>query len=217
MLEDKTNATGRRGFLRRAGIAAAGLAALPFGPGLLFGCAGRGAAVNASSAAAAAGGPKEVKDAKITITAKDEPGEPLIVSGTIYGSEGTKPLAGALLYVYHTDARGLYSERDGNGQSPDPRLKGWMRTGADGRYEFRTIKPASYPGGGIPAHIHAKISAGAIAEQWIHEYWFEGDSFIADAARQRVAAPGAFSPILTLTRGGDGILRGVRDIRLSPA
>lgn len=211
MLEQKINDIDRRGFLMRAGIAVVGLTALPFGPGLLLGCASQHAVINVSPAATNETG---VKEAKIVMVTKNEPGEPLIVSGTIYGPDGTKPLAGAVLYVYHTDARGLYSEKDGNGQPPDPRLKGWMRTDADGRYEFRTIKPAPYPGGGIPAHIHAKVSTAAIAEQLIYEYWFEGDSFITDEARQRVAAPSTFSPIMTLKRGGDGVLRGVRDIRL---
>jgi protocatechuate 3,4-dioxygenase beta subunit len=84
----------------------------------------------------------------------DEPGDPLRVTGTIRDAQG--PVAGALVAVWHTRRDGRYGE-DGV-QSDNPRLFGYLRTGADGRFEFRTIRPAGYPGGGAQ-HIHVGVLA----------------------------------------------------------
>jgi len=89
-----------------------------------------------------------------------------------------------------------------------------MRTNAEGRYEFRTIKPGSYPRTRNPAHIHAYVSGPGYPEYWIDEYLFEGDPFVGGDAKQKASELGTFSPILTLSKGNDGILRAVRDIKI---
>jgi protocatechuate 3,4-dioxygenase beta subunit len=43
---------------------------------------------------------------KAAITPPGEPGEPLVVSGTVLDSDGARPVAGAVVYVYLTDAKG---------------------------------------------------------------------------------------------------------------
>ena len=150
--------------------------------------------------------------AKIVIVADNEPGEPLIISGRIYAPDGHTALEGINLYVYQTDATGRYSTTGGNNRNT--RLHGLMRTDVEGRYEFRTIKPAPYPQARIPAHIHAFVSGAGYPEYWIDEYHFDGDAFITDDMRRRSGSSGNFSAILKLTRGADGILRGVRDIKI---
>jgi protocatechuate 3,4-dioxygenase beta subunit len=143
-----------------------------------------------------------------------EPGEPLIVSGTIYAPDGRTPIEGIKLWVYHTDATGHYSEQtDTTGDNRSTRLHGVMQTNREGRYEFRTIKPAPYPGHTNPAHIHVLISGPGYPEYWIDSYLFEGDPFITEEMRQK-SGKGNFSSILKLTRGSDGVWRGVRDITL---
>src|SRR5258706_13601420 len=90
-----------------------------------------------------------------TIPPAGEPGQPLIISGTIYKKDGTTPAPGVILYLYHTDNSGRYSPS--TGQTAGKRhghLRGWIKTGTDGHYQFRTIKPMPYPNGKIPAHIH---------------------------------------------------------------
>lgn len=206
---------GRRQFFRRASFT---LAALPVAGavlGLLPGCDGGGAT---ASLAPRPDSPAEPDPESLTwrtkIVSNSEPGEPLVVSGRIFARDGRTPLAGAVLYFYHTDARGIYSEQDGGGPPANPRLKGWLKTDADGRYEFRTIKPASYPNSRIPAHIHAKAKATGYAEQWVAEFWFEGDPFIGAQALEAAEAEGRFSPVMPLRRGADGVLLCARDIRL---
>jgi protocatechuate 3,4-dioxygenase, beta subunit len=199
--------TGRRLFLRHSAVAVAGLAALPTA---LFGCSRESETAGASRADSTGAGPLSWST---RVGTDAEPGVPLLVSGTIYAADGRTPLEGATLYVYHTDASGIYSDSRG-GPPATARLRGRMLTGRDGRYEFRTIRPASYPGTTNPAHIHASIKAPTLAERWIDDYWFEDDPLLPNSDRERHAGAGAFSPIMRLSRDGRGVLRGVRDIRL---
>ncbi|HJX90069.1 MAG TPA: hypothetical protein VJ372_06200 [Pyrinomonadaceae bacterium] len=150
---------------------------------------------------------------KTSIVSNSEPGEPLIVSGTIYSPDRKTPMEDATLWVYQTDATGIYSTSGGDNRFT--RIHGQMITRADGRYEFSTIKPASYPGRNIPAHIHAYVSAPGFPEYWIDEYVFEGDPFITEEARKKMyRGEGKFVSVMKLTRGSNGVLRGVRDIQI---
>lgn len=198
----------RRLFLRGAGAALVGLPALGLAG---VGCAGGPRALAGPTPAVEK--PSELSWRTLLVAA-GEPGTPLVVSGRVVAADGRTPVEGVTLHVYHTDARGLYSEKDGNGGPPDPRLKGWMKTGKDGRYEFRTIRPASYPGTRNPQHIHARVYGAGYAERWIPEYWFDDDPLVTAEMRARHNGLGPFSPILSNVRGGDGALAFVRDIRL---
>ena len=97
-----------------------------------------------------------------------EPGRPLVISGTVVAPDGKTPLPGAVVYAYHTDAKGYYRPNEAPGPSGEgePRLKGWVKTGADGRFEFLTIQPAPYPRGEVPAHVHIHAWGGGYPRQW---------------------------------------------------
>ena len=88
----------------------------------------------------------------VIMVAPDEPGPPLVVSGVVRDEAG-RPLEGAIIYVHHTDSEGI-SEGDEN-----PRLFAYLRTGADGRYTYRTIRPAGYPGTDVEQHVHYEVAA----------------------------------------------------------
>jgi len=148
---------------------------------------------------------------QITIASKEEAGEPLIVSGTVYGPDGATPLKGVSVYVYHTDINGYYTP--GGRDSSNPRLKGTMRTDDKGRYEFRTIKPGPYPNARIPAHIHYVVSLDGYREKSF-EIVFEGDSFITDRIRSDAASEDSVYSIRRLERDKDNLLRCVQDIKL---
>src|SRR5215831_19241311 len=73
---------------------------------------------------------------KIKLVADSEPGEPMIISGTIYLPDGKTPAKDAILAVWQTDASGNYIAGGGGAGELHPRIHGRMKTGADGRYEF---------------------------------------------------------------------------------
>jgi|GEM_PF-749137 len=146
----------------------------------------------------------------VSLVSSTEPGEPMIISGTIYAPDGKTPLEGISLFVYQTDATGRYSTTGGDNRNT--RLHGVMKTNREGRYEFRTIKPASYPDSRIPAHVHAYVSGPDYPEYWIDEYHFADDPFVTSEMKAKDEVKGNRSSIVTLTRGADGVLHGVRDI-----
>jgi len=148
---------------------------------------------------------------KAVIATKDEPGERLILKGTLYGSDGSTPLPNIKIYAYQTDATGVYSRPVDD--SRNPRLKAWAKTDAQGRFEFDTIKPASYPGGGNPAHIHVVLYEGE-RQSGVDECWFEGDRYLTASMKQREEAAGKFSRILRISKDANGVWRGEWNLRL---
>ncbi len=148
---------------------------------------------------------------KTVIPPEKEPGEPLVISGKIYQPDGVTAASGMVLFVYHTDVTGYYNKDD---DASHPRLKAWMKIGADGKYEFRTIKPGAYPHRSTPAHIHAHIYGTGYSERSIDDYWFEGDPRINDQEQAKAGEQGSHPFVVPLRRDADGVWRGVRDIKL---
>src|SRR5512145_2293937 len=166
-----SNILDRRNFLRRASSTVLTLPLIGLGIAEVTGCAKATSGSGFATAESSSPG-----SWKTSICSEKEPGEPLIVSGTIYGPDGRTPMEGVTLSVYQTDATGVYSTTGENNRNT--RIHGSMRSNAEGRYEFRTIKPGSYPGSTNPAHIHAYIAGPGYPEYWIDEFLFEDDRFV---------------------------------------
>lgn len=94
-----------------------------------------------------AGAPVRDGVAKIDIDADDAAG-PLVIHGTVTGPGG-EPVANAVVECWHANSHGFYSHFDPTGAQSDFNLRGSVRTGADGKYEFRTLMPVGY---GCPPH-----------------------------------------------------------------
>ncbi|TGS17823.1 6-chlorohydroxyquinol-1,2-dioxygenase [Mesorhizobium sp. M2E.F.Ca.ET.209.01.1.1] len=73
----------------------------------------------------------------------DSKGEDMVIHGRILDTEG-RPVAGAVLDVWQANDEGFYDVQQ-KGIQPDFNLRGVFRTGADGRYWFRAVKPRYYP------------------------------------------------------------------------
>lgn len=144
----------------------------------------------------------------------DEKGEPLVMTGTIYQPDGKTPAPGIILYVYHTDLKGEYSPAPGQKDAiRHGHLRGWMKTDTQGKYRFTTIRPASYPQGRNPQHIHPLICEPDKGFYWIDEYLFDDDPYLT--AEERKSQPGRGSNgVIKLTKDASGTWRGTRDIVL---
>lgn len=143
------------------------------------------------------------------LSADTDKSERIMINGTVFKPDGKKAAANTLIYLYHTDAHGIYGRA---GEHRHGRYRGWMLTDERGRYEFESILPASYPDSTIAKHIHMTITTVDKKEEAVDSILFEGDRFLT--ARDREIRRGGFDPVLKLVKGPDGISRGVRDIRL---
>jgi protocatechuate 3,4-dioxygenase beta subunit len=149
----------------------------------------------------------------------NEEGPKLRVSGTIYQPDGKTPAKGVVLYIYHTDQQGNYSNKPGNsrngGQTASQRhgyIRGWIKTGDDGKYEFYTLVPASYPNSNNPKHIHPIIKEPGKIEYWIDEYVFADDPLLPKEEMNRTAPVGGSG--LLKPEMKNGMLEAKRDIIL---
>lgn len=144
-----------------------------------------------------------------------EPGETLVVTGVVRSAGDGRPASGVVIYAYQTDAAGLYSR--GTSESQWSRrhglLRGWVKTGSDGRYTFRTIKPGPYPDASLPAHIHFTIGEPGKRAYYIDDVVFSGEFGVSPdyVARQELRGG---SGIVRLRRDAQGVLIADRDIRL---
>ena len=103
-----------------------------------------------------------------------------------------RAVPGALIELWHADARGEYDNRGF-------RYRGHIRADAAGRYRFRTIVPAPYPG--RTRHYHVKVQAPQRALLTTQLY-FPGEPLNAE--------DGLFDPALVMrvTQGGDAVAAG---------
>ncbi|MDQ7973334.1 MAG: dioxygenase [Rhodocyclaceae bacterium] len=77
-----------------------------------------------------------------SIARSGTPGVPLFVSGTVRDAAG-QPLADAVVDVWQASPVGLYENQDPTQENMN--LRGRFRTDAEGRYHFRSVRPAGYP------------------------------------------------------------------------
>ncbi|WGY73474.1 catechol 1,2-dioxygenase [Burkholderia cepacia] len=153
-----------------------------------------------------AGAPVRDGVSKIDLDA-DEGAGPLVIHGTVTGLDG-KPVAGALVECWHANSKGFYSHFDPTGKQSDFNLRGAVKTGADGKYEFRTLMPVGYgcpPQGATqqlldglgrhgnrPAHVHFFVDSND-HRKLTTQFNIDGDPLIWDdfayATREELIPP----------------------------
>ena len=122
----------------------------------------------------------------------------LKITGRVFKSDGKTPAKGVIIYIYHTNRKGIY-ERKGGETGWAKRhgfIRGWVKTEADGSYTFYTFRPASYPDRREPEHIHITIKEPNVNEYYLDEYLFEDDPLLTPNIRKKQK-----------NRGGSGIVK----------
>lgn len=130
---------------------------------------------------------------RIDIDPDDNAG-PLVIRGVVTTTDG-KPVADAVVECWHANSKGFYSHFDPTGAQSDFNLRGAVKTGADGQYEFRTLMPVGYgcpPQGATqqlldalarhgnrPAHVHFFVTSDR-TRKLTTQINIEGDPLIWD-------------------------------------
>lgn len=143
----------------------------------------------------------------------DEPGDRLVLSGTVRSATDGSPLAGAELDMWQCDAKGLYANIETS--VPPFNLRGKFTTDEHGRYEVLTVVPSPYeiPKGGPtgellaaagwsafrPAHLHLRVSGGG-HDEITTQLYFDGDEYL----QTDVASAVKPELIMTLEKKTDG-------------
>jgi protocatechuate 3,4-dioxygenase beta subunit len=108
-------------------------------------------------------------------------GQLTIISGQVIDVLSCEPIANAIVDVWQANIFGQYlHERDANKdeiKDKNFQYRCRIKTDADGRFSFKTIKPAPYPATQTwirPPHIHYKVTTDKY-EELITQMYFEGD------------------------------------------
>ena len=164
---------------------------------------------------------------KLTIAPEKKPR--LTLTGVIRESDGKTPARNVILYAYQTDETGHYTKRGDEDRNSfawwHGKQRGWLKTNDRGEYEIDTIKPAPYPNGGAPAHIHAILKAPSQKHcTYIADFVFQGDPLLTsrywdeverDARSFGLSGDPNYGGV-KLTEGSSGRLVGARNITLLP-
>jgi protocatechuate 3,4-dioxygenase beta subunit len=113
-------------------------------------------------------------------------GERILLHGRVL-DENARPVPYTLVEIWQANAGGRYRHRKDSYLAPiDPNFGGCGRTltDAEGRYQFRTVKPGAYPwrnwvNNWRPAHIHVSVFGPSFSQRLITQLYFEGDPLIA--------------------------------------
>lgn len=130
----------------------------------------------------------------------NEPGQKLIVTGTVFQLDGKTPASDVVIYYWQTDYTGHYTPRDDMDERTKRHghIRGWVKTDAEGKYTIKTIRPAPYPDDVLPAHIHLSIKEPDVEnEYYTDEINFDDDKLLIPYKK--------IHPLEN--RGGSGVVR----------
>jgi protocatechuate 3,4-dioxygenase, beta subunit len=146
--------------------------------------------------------------AKDTSPGWSQPGQKILLTGTIYKNDGKTPAPHVLVYYYHTNTAGKYVHQKAEPRSMPPNsqgqthgyIRGWVKSDQNGRYAIYTVRPGAYPGWRDPAHIHLTIKEPDREDAYyIDDVVFDDDSLLTTEKRLKME-----------NRCGSGVVRMVQ-------
>lgn len=153
---------------------------------------------------------------RYTITQPYEPGTMMVIRGRVWGLDTRKPIAGAVLHIWHADDHGRYDNSDDANPPADDVFvnRGMIFADRFGVYDYQTIHPGRYLNGRQyrPAHIHYLVMAPGY-QPLVTQLYFDGDPYNAvDPFIHR----SLIIKLAATQRHGKTIENGVFDIVLRP-
>ncbi len=132
-------------------------------------------------------------------------GQKIMLTGTVYELDATTPAVDVILYYYQTNPQGVYATK-----SDEPRnmpknelgqthgyIRGWVKTGIDGKYSIKTVLPGTYPSRSEPAHVHLTVMERfEMDPYYIDDFVFDNDPLLTSERRRKME-----------NRGGSGVIR----------
>lgn len=150
----------------------------------------------------------KVVSATDTSAGWNQNGQKMLLTGTVYQSDGKTPAPDVLLYYYHTNTAGKYLHRQEEKRSMPPNdlgqthgyIRGWVKTDQQGKYSIYTVRPGTYPTRDEPDHIHITVKEpNDLNEYYIDDFVFDDDELLTSNKRKALE-----------NRGGSGVLRMVQ-------
>lgn len=136
------------------------------------------------------------------------------VTGIVY-KKGTRiPAENVIVYIYHTNRQGVYQTKgDEKGWAKrHGYIRGWVKTGIDGKYTFYSFRPGSYPDRSEPEHIHITIKEPTTNEYYLDEYFFADDPLLKQSFIEKLPKRGGSGIVTSLIEEGMLVIK--RDLLL---
>lgn len=145
---------------------------------------------------------------RLTLVGPEETGEWIEVEGRTLGPDG-KPVAGAVVRLFATDAEGRYhpvlqGERT-------PRIFGTVVSDREGHFAFRTVRPGPYPGTRSPRHVHVGVRAEGLRLAVPGYVVFDDDPLLDEPQN---AEPRAEAVRIRMRVDAEGVARGTLELPL---
>lgn len=136
------------------------------------------------------------------------------VTGIVYKKGTRTPAENVIVYIYHTNRQGVYQTKgDEKGWAKrHGYIRGWVKTGKDGKYTFYSFRPGSYPDRSEPEHIHITIKEPTTNEYYLDEYFFADDPLLKQSFIAKLPKRGGSGIVTPLMEEGMLVIK--RDLLL---
>jgi protocatechuate 3,4-dioxygenase, alpha subunit len=140
------------------------------------------------------------------LVTEDAAGARIRIEGRLIDGDGA-PVSDAMIELWQADGEGRYPGHDP--ALSNARFKGFGRceTDAEGRFSFRTVKPASVPGpnGATQApHIDVGVFARGILRRLFTRLYFDGEPANAEDPILALVPEDARATLIATREGGSG-------------
>jgi hypothetical protein len=108
---------------------------------------------------------------EVVINTPNERGVKIQIFGTVVNEQG-QGISNVNVSIFQADSHGYYAPPDSVNKrmsENDPRIFGFVKSDASGKFKVSTIRPSNYPtkyeGRSIPEHIHFNFSAAGYKDK----------------------------------------------------